>query len=243
MLDNDELIRESAAYKRDSGRRFDKALAALLALAWKHKKMGKDFAFEADENLYAAAIQICIEMSDGCAADARKRLSAILELHLDYYDDDAAWDEVEDSAIESFDMAGSHLLILLDVWIAVALVNGYTKEHTKSLIIQYLRNPLASGLLTPEQAKSLEWGRGYMKDVREQLALIGQDAIIGGARYAEWVDAMAQGAAYYIVRRRSDYHCPLCDSLANYPIPIEEPFEPRHARCVCQPEYHFDPMP
>lgn len=243
MLDNETLTREAASYKSDARKRFNKALDALLALAWKYKGMGEDFAFEDDDELYAAALQICIELSDGCAEDARKRMASILDYHLDYYDEGIAWDEVEDRAIESFDMAGSHLLTLLGVWVSVALVNGYTKEHTKSLILQYLKNPLASGILTPEQMKALEWGRGYMKDVREQLSLIGQDAIIGGARYAEWVDAMAQGATYYIVRRGSDYHCPLCDELSGYPAPIDEPFEPRHPRCVCYPEYHFEPMP
>lgn len=243
MLDNETLTREAASYKRDAERRFDAALTALLALAWKYKSLGEGFSFEADDELYAAALEVCIALSDGCAADARERLSSILDYHLDYYDENAAWDSVEDQAVESFDMAGSHLLKLLDVWVAVALVNGYTKEHTRTLVLQYLRNPLASGLLTPEQMKALDWGRGYMRDVRGQLVLIGQDAIIGGARHAEWVDAMAQGATYYIVRRGSDYNCPLCDSLANRPVPIDEPFEPRHPRCVCVPEYHFEPMP
>ena len=102
-------------------------------------------------------------------------------------------------------------------------------------------------LLCPEWKEipldTLAWGKGYARNILEQLTLIGQGLIIGGGRYAEWVDEQAKGATYYIRRRGSNYDCDVCEGLANKPIPIEVPFEYSHARCMCYPEFHYEPMP
>lgn len=249
MLNQQELTDSVAQYKKESKKHFDVALSALLALAWKYKDtLGGDFRFDADSGLYDEALKICRELSDKCAESARKRAETLINESLDYADADAAWESQGetsdgDALIARFDMAGSHLLQLLELWIAVAFTNNFTKGYTRISIIRYLNNPFASGLFGAWGKDILKWGRGYSKNIEEQLALIGQGAIISVARYAEWVDAQAKGAAYYVRRRGSSYDCDMCESIANIPIPISVPFEYLHARCMCYPEYYYDEMP
>lgn len=247
MLNRDTLIDEAASYKNDAKKRFDAALAALLALAWRYKdKIQGEFSFSANPDLYDEALRICREMSDGCAEDARKRLFEAIEDSLDYADEDVAWEYAEDldgePLMDRLDMAGSHLLDLLNLWIAVALAKGFTQHYTRIVIVRYLNNPFASGYFGAWGKGVLKWGSGYSKNIWEQLSIIGQNAIISGARYAEWVDAQAKGATYYVRRRGSNYDCPDCDALCGYPIPIDEPFDYIHSRCCCYPEYFYEPM-
>jgi len=243
MLNQDELTQSAAEYKDEARKRFDAALTALLALAWRWKgRINGEFSFESDTELYNEALRICRELSDGCAEDARRRVAALIEDSLDYADEDAAWEEQED-AIESYDMVGSHLLTLLDLWIAAAWANGYTQGYTKIAVLRYLGNPASSGVFGKVRPDLLKWGKGYDYNLINQLALIGQGIIIGAARYAEWVDAQAKGALYYVRRRGSNYDCDICERNANIPIPIEVPFEQYHPRCVCYPEYFYEEMP
>ena len=243
MLDRELLVNEVAAYKKDSKKHFDEAVAALLALAWPKRRQGFSF-LEGDDDTIEGAMDICIALSDKCADSAKKRLLATISDALEGIDGEAAWDEVfgEDEQ-ERYDMAASHLLDLLAVWIGVAVANKWTEGYTRVMISRYLANPY----LCPEwkniPRSALAWGRGYAKDVSEQIALLGQDLILGGARFAEWSDAVAMGATYYIRRRGSGYDCPECDALCGYPIPIDEPFEFLHARCMCWAEYHYEPIP
>lgn len=245
MLNQEKLVDEVANFKKDAKKRFNAALAALLALAWEYKDRldEKKFSFEANPELYNEALRICREMSDGCAEDAQKRLFAIVEDALDYADEDAAWEQVYDDALERFDMAGSHLLELLAVWIGVAMVEKWTESYTKIMISRNLANPFLCPEWNSIPLDALAWGRGYAKDISKQLTLIGQNAILGGARYAEWVDEQAKGAQYYVRHRGSNYPCEVCQELAEVPIPIDKPFEPSHGRCVCYPEYFYEPMP
>lgn len=248
MLSNDKLIQEAASFKGDAKKQFESALKALLALAWRYRnEVEGDFKWESNPELYDEALRICREMTDGCEQDAKQRLFALVQDTFDYADEDAAWDFIYDYDGENittrFDMSGSHLLSLLNVWIAAAFVNGFTKEYTRISILRYLNNPFASGLFGAWGKDVFKWGRGYSKNIADQLAVIGQNAIIGGYRYAEWVDAQSKGAMYYIRRRGSTYDCPSCDELCGYPIPIETPFEYLHSRCCCYPEYFYEPMP
>ncbi len=269
MLNNETLAQKAASFKRDSRKGFDKAVAALIALAWNYAYMGEDFRWDADPELYAEALRICLDLSDTLAEKARAIAASVMEDSLDYYDEEQSWDREADedgdeSILVRFDQAGAHLLDLLEIWIALAFVHGLGKTELRVEISRYLSNPYLSPLWKGElrveisrylsnpylsplwkgvPKDALLWGRGYMKDIPRQLALIGQDAIISATRYAEWVDAQAKGAQYYIRRRGSGYDCPECDDLCGYPIPIETPFEFLHARCMCYPEYHFEPMP
>lgn len=248
MLNNETLAQKAASFKRDSRKEFDKAVAALIALAWNYAYMGEDFRWDADPELYAESLRICRDLSDTLAEKARAIAASVMEESLDYYDEEQSWDrEADDDWNESilirFDQAGAHLLDLLEIWIALAFVHGLGETELRVEISRYLSNPYLSPLWKGVPKDALLWGRGYMKDIPRQLALIGQDAIISATRYAEWVDAQAKGAEYYIRRRGSGYDCPECDDLCGYPIPIETPFEFLHARCMCCPEYHFEPMP
>lgn len=237
MLSNETLTREAAKYKSDSTKRFDVALTALLALAWQYKHLGGDFSFTADPELYAKALAICRDMSDGCLKDAENHIKSLFEeeFEADYVDGE--------DAIERFDMAGSHLLELLNLWIALAFINGYSQAYTKISIGRWMNNPFASGLFGAWGKDVLKWGRGYDKNLINRLAVIGQNLIIDTARKREWEQEKEKGATYYIRRRGSGYDCPDCDDLCGYPIPIEVPFERLHARCCCRPEYHYDEMP
>lgn len=246
MLKQEDLVREAAEYKKDAKKRFDAALAALLALAWRYKSLGEGFAFNADRELYSEALAICRDMSDGCAEDAKARLQRVME-NLEYAYMDDAWDYAQNEyegrdMLTRFDMAGSHLLDLLTLWIALAFTKGWSENYTRISILRYLNNPFASGLFKKVDKSLLQWGRGYDKNIWEQLTLIGQNGIIGGARYGEWLDAAQQGATYYIRRRGSSYPCDMCEDAANIPIPITEPFDYLHSRCMCYPEYHFEPL-
>lgn len=248
MLNNETLAQKAASFKRDSRKEFDKAVAALIALAWNYAYMGEDFRWDADPELYAESLRICRDLSDTLAERARAIAEQVARDGLDDFDMDEAWERGADeedgeSTLVRFDQAGAHLLDLLEIWIALAFVHGLGETELRVEISRYLSNPYLSPLWKGVPKDALKWGRGYMKDIPLQLAVIGQDAIISATRYAEWVDAQAKGAEYYIRRRGSGYDCPECDDLCGYPIPIETPFEFLHARCMCCPEYHFEPMP
>ena len=243
MLNQQTLVRETAEYKRDARRLFDAHLASLLALAWPFRK-AEDFSFEVNDELMAAAYDDCIQLTDECAEQAEKRfLTTIVNLG-DAVNEQEVWDGFyEDGAQESFDMAGSHLLDLLTAWIGVAVANDWTRDYTRIMVGRYLANPYLCPQWNIVPRDLLSWGSGYAKDISEQLALIGQNLIVQASRYAEWLDESARGATYYIRRRGSTYDCALCDEEANRPIPVSEPFEWLHSRCMCYPEYHYEPLP
>lgn len=247
MLDNDNLSRKAASFKRPVSRAFDKAIRELIDLAWKYRSFGADFLWEKDPELNDEAIRICRDLSDGLAEKARLIAASIMEDSLDYYDLDASWDREDGDdfipIITRLDQQGSFLLELLEIWIALAFVNGIGKSELRVLVSRYLNNPFASPLWKGIPADALKWGRGFQRNILEQMTVIGQNSIISAARYAEWVDAMAKGAGYYIRRRGSGYDCQECDEMCGFPIPIEVPFEFLHSRCMCRPEYHFEEMP
>jgi hypothetical protein len=150
---------------------------------------------------------------------------------------------LSEDAIKRFDMAGSHLLQIVEVWVVAAFTNGYSQAYTSISIVRYLSYPAASGLFGAWGKDVFKWGSGYSKDIKAQLAVIGQNLIIDASRRQEWREESAKGATYYIRRRGSTYDCPDCDELCGYPIPIDQPFIRLHSRCVCFPEYHYDKMP
>ncbi len=241
MLSQETLIQEAAEYKKDSKGHFDEALVALLALFWPYRT--EKFALEDFPAIYADAMDICITLSDKCAESAKKRLLAAIDGQLESVSDEDVWESAfGDEQMQSFDMAGVHLIDLLSVWIGVAVVNGWTQGYTRVMISRYLANPFAcpEWKLVPRNAVS--WGRGYDRNISEQLWVIGLDIIIYGARHAEQIDETAKGATFYIRRRGSGYNCKVCDEMANIPFPIDVPFEIPHARCCCWPEYHYEPM-
>ena len=243
MLNQQTLIRETADYKRDARRIFDAHLASLLALAWPFRN-AEEFSFELNDDLMAASYEECIELTDECAENAEKHfLTAVVNLG-DTFDAEEVWNGVYDESQEaSYDMAGSHLLDLLTAWIGVAAANEWTKDYTRIMIGRYLANPYLCPQWNIVPREMLAWGVGYAKDISEQMAVIGQNLIVQASRYAEWLDESAQGATYYIRRRGSTYDCPACDELCGYPIPISEPFDFVHSRCLCFPEYHYEPIP
>ena len=236
MLNQSELIKTVAAYKKDSRRVFDSAVTALIALAWPYRS--KDFVFDESFGLIDEAYVICQNMTDECIDRARARMEELLGDSLDYYDDDAAWDYAfdEDDRVR-LDQAGSHLLELIAVWLHVATTNGWTQGYTRVVFSRYLTNPFLCPEWSGIPLNTLAWGRGYAKDISEQIAIIGQGLIVEGARHAERVDAMALGYNYYIRRRGSTFDCDTCDEMANKPIPIDIEFEIPHPRCVCYPEF------
>lgn len=244
MLDNEELARKAAAFKRDSRKEFDKAVAALIALAFEYRYMGADFLWDKDPELDAMANEICRNLSDKLAALAKDIAMRICDESLDEFDFDDAWDENGDGEdkrifpiLPLLDQQGSLLKELLEIWLALAFVYEMGQGELRVEISRNLANPLLSRLWKGLPKDVLKWGRGYPKNIAEQLAVIGQNAIVASVRNAEWQDAVAKGYNYYIRHRGSNYYCPDCDDLCGYPIPIEEPFEFLHSRCMCWPEY------
>lgn len=248
-IPNDPLIREAASFKRDASREFDRIVKALIDLVWAENAQTADFLFESDPTLDAKANALLRGFSDTLAAIAKRRAEEIIRDSLESYDFEDDWDSVdgdgkdEDTVLWRFDMQGSHLKELLEIWIAVAVLYGIGKGELRVLVSRYLNNPYASPLWSGIPMNSLRWGRGYSRNIVEQIAVIGQNAIIGAARHAEWVDERRKGANYYIRRRGSSYNCDECQDMANIPIPIDVPFEIPHSRCCCYPEYFYGDMP
>lgn len=244
-IPNESLVKQAASFKREASKEFDKIVKALIDLVWSKRKPSADFLFENDPQLDAEANELLQGFSDTLVEKAKRLAEAIIRESLegDYPD---AWEQADgedyDSILFRFDMQGSHLKDLLQIWIALAVVNNIGKSELRVLISRYLNNPFTSPLWMDIPLNALIWGRGYSKNILEQIAIIGQNAIFGAARFAEWLDEKANGATYYIRRRGSSYDCDVCDDLANKPIPIDEPFEIPHSRCCCWPEYHYEPM-
>lgn len=243
MLNNGTLEAKVAAYKKESRRDFDRAVALLIALAYKYRRFGAEFLWESDPELNDEANRICRELSDSLTERAKLTARALMEDGLDNYDFDYAWEEGNDEfalpVITRFDQQGSFLKELLEIWVALAFVHSISQGELRVMVSRYLANPYASPLWKGLPKDILSRGKGYAKDIAEQIGVIGQDAVISAARYAEWHNAMADGAQYYIRRRGSYYDCDECQEMANTPIPIEIPFEVPHARCMCYPEYHY----
>ena len=247
MLNNRLLTERTAAYKKESRRYFDRAVAELVALAFKYRRFGADFLWDSDPELDAEANRICRELSDSLARMARLTAAEIMEESLGEYDGESAWESADDEygtpVLTRFDQQGSFLKEMLEIWVALAFVHSIGQTELLVMISRYLANPYASPLWGRLPKDLLSWGRGYARNIAEQIALIGQDAIVAAARNAEWQDARADGAQYYIRRRGSDYKCEECESAADVPFPISIPFEIPHARCMCYPEYHYEPLP
>lgn len=250
-VSNERLVSEAAAFRREASREFDKAVQALLDLVWSRRAATSDFRFTDDPELDAEANAILRGLSDTLVARAKARAEAIIRDSLPEYDFGEEWEEDWDAADDEydtpilwrFDMEGSHLRDLLEIWIALAVTNAISKSELRVLISRYLSNPFASPLWAGVPKGALAWGRGYSKNILEQIAIIGQNAIVGASRRAEQREERRGGATYYIRRRGSNYDCDVCEDMANIPIPIEEPFDLPHSRCMCYPEYHYGPIP
>lgn len=243
MSDNDSLSRSAASFRRGASSDFDKAVAALIALAYRYRRMGADFLWDGDPGLYAEAMRICRDLSDSLA----ERAMSIARAIIDGYYFDESWDSGDGEGyvpvVTRFDMQGSHLLELLAIWIALAFDNGVSDGELRVSVSRYLANPFASPLWRGLPVDILKWGRGYSRNILDQIAVIGQNAIISAYRHAEMQQARANGAVYYIRRRGSNYDCPDCDDMCGYPIPIDTPFEWLHSRCMCWPEFHYEQIP
>ena len=247
-VSNDRLVAEAAAFKREAAREFDKAVKALLDLIWSKGVPSRDFRFTDDPAIDAEANAILRDLSDALVAKAKAKAEAIIRESLTDYDFGEEWTEDWEAANKEwdepllwrFDMEGSHLRDLLEIWVALAVTNAITKSELRVLISRYLSNPYASPLWKGVPKGALAWGRGYSKDIVEQMSILGQNAIVLAARRAEQRNERENGATYYVRRRGSDYDCADCNDLCGYPIPIDEPIEIPHSRCMCWPEYHND---
>lgn len=236
MINRKDIAKEAADFKGDAKKRFDEALSALIALAWANREYGNEFSYEASEAIYAEALRICREMSDNLLEDAKRRIYALVET-LDYADEEVAFEQFRDDARERMDLAGSQLITLLDMWVSEAFARGFTESYTRISVQRYMANPIASGLFGAWGKDIWKWGRGYDKNLPNRLSTIGRNLILDSVRYAEWVDAQAQGYDYYIVHRGSGFDCPVCDEGCEVEIPITIPFSKFHPNCMCWPQY------
>lgn len=244
-MDNEILIAQISAFKSDSRREFEKAVEALISLAYRYRRLGENFLWDADPSLELEANEILRGLSDSLAEKAKARALAIIRKEEWGWEDDA-WEDAnereDEPLLTRLDQQASFLRELLEIWIAIAFVEGLSQSYLNILVIRYLSNPYASPLWKGLPANLLKHGPGYQRNIIDQLALIGSDGIVNAVRLAEWMDAREKGAVYYIRRRGSFYRCDECQSLANKPIPIEVPWDFTHARCMCYPEYHYGPI-
>ena len=242
-MDNEQISEQAAAYKADARRLFEDAVAALIALAYRYQHLGVNFLWDSDPVLDRECNAILRDLSDKAKEAAKRRAAEIIE--------EAGWDEDglagfdetdEDSILWSFDMAGSHLRELLEVWVALAFAEGMTPAYLKINVLRYLANPYASPQWSRLPSGLMKWGRGYQRDLINQIALIGQGGIINAARRGEWLYALAHGARYWVWRRGSNFHCPDCEENKGRLFPMDVAFSEMHARCLCYPEYHYEPI-
>ena len=242
MINRQDLSSAVDAFRPKAKKRYDEAVSSLLDLAWKYKDVAADFSWEADEELYRQALAICVGMTDGCLDDARALIYDVINDSLDYADEQVAFETAlsENAMRDRMDFAGQHLLEILAVWVTLAFKNNYTKGYTSVLISRYQRYPFLAPVWKDSKAPIPRFGSGFSFDIAGQLARIGGDLINDAVRYAEWVDAMAEGALYYIMHRGSYFDCPECDAMCEVKIPIETPVSRPHPNCQCWPEYIFD---
>ena len=240
MLDNGSLAKKAASFKREASKEFDRAVKALIALAFKYKSMGAAFLWDANPELDAEANRICRNLSDTLAERAKAIAREVAEASLDQYDFDEAWDAEDTPIVERLDQQGSLLKELLEIWVAFAFFYGLSQGELIVEMSRFIENPFLSPMWRGLPKGTLNWGRGYPKNIREQIAVIGQNAIIAADRRAEWQDAESKGYEYYIRHRGSSFDCPECDELCGHPIPISTPFEFVHSRCMCYPVYYAE---
>ena len=203
-ISNDRLISEAAAFKREAAREFDKAVKALLDLVWAKRAPSRDFRFTDDPEIDAEANAILRGLSDTLVAMAKARAEAVIRESLTDYDFGEEWtedwesanDEGDEPLLWRFDMEGSHLRDLLEIWIGLAVLNGISKSELRVEISRYLKNPYASPLWRGVPKGALAWGRGYSKDIVDQIAVLGQNAITMAARRAEQRNEKDNGATY-----------------------------------------------
>lgn len=242
---NEQLIEQTAAFKKEARPLFEGAVAALIALGFRYPGLGANFLWDATPELDAECNKILRDLSDSLAAKAKARAISLMEAE-GWDGGEDAWAEANENVdvpiLTRFDQQGSFLRSLMEIWIALAFVNGITPSYLKILVINHLSNPYTSKFWRGLPAGLLKRGPGYQRDILDQIGLIGQDGIIGAVRLGEWMNARDEGATYYIRRRGSFYRCDECQELANKPIPIEVPFDFLHARCMCWPEYHYEPI-
>lgn len=237
MANREKITKATAKYKQEARKPFETALGALIALAFRWKSLGANFLWDSDPVLEEEANAILRGLSEA-EMELAKQSAKELVGEGDVFD--SAWDAASADVLERLDMEGSHLRELLEVWIALAFVNGMTQGYLKILIIRYLNNPYASPLWSGLPAGLLKWGRGYQKNILDQIALVGSDAILGAAALAEYTDALENGAVYYIRHRGSNYDCPDCDALCERPLPMTQIIDLTHPRCMCWNEYFFE---
>lgn len=244
-MNNEVLIAQAAAFKSDARREFEAAVAALIALAFRYNRMGANFLWDADPELNDKANEILRGMSDRLAQKAKARALSLSREEGWAWGGDA-WEDVnerqETTLLTRFDQQGSFLRELLEVWIALAFVNGLSQSFLKISVIRYLADPYASPLWKGLPSGLLKRGPGYQRNIIDQITLIGQDAIIAAVRRTEWMDAMDNGAIFWVWRRGSNFKCPDCEANKDKAFPMDIPFDTLHPRCMCYAEYHYETL-
>lgn len=238
MTDHDAVIDAMSSVKGDVKERVDKAVAAILLLAWSYRREG--FSFEDFPELNDQVNKILQSLSDGNLADAEKRAKALLEsLGLGDWDDDAlgyAEREIDgENALWRLDLHASHLKELLAGWIAVAAVQKLSMTQMRLLMNTYGGTPWLSKKWRDSGLGKMGWGSGYQRDVTGAMTVIGQDLINRSYQYAKLEKLKERGVTHYRTIRGSNYDCPLCDEMMERIWPIDSIVLPYHPRCVCIP--------
>ena len=236
MGDNAFLIEQMARVKGDVRERVEKAVSAVLLLAWAYRSDEFDWAMHPDLDKEVNAI--LRDMSDGVTEDIERRARAVLEEMELLEWEDGALDYAEGERdghdmLWRLDMHASHLKELLGLWLGVAAVCVLDRATTTTQILTFLGNPALSPYWRKAGAPVLRWGRGNIRNTIDGLTLIGQDAINGTYQFA-WVHHLESiGAVGYRTVRGSNYDCPICEEMKERVWPIDIVVLPYHPRCVC----------
>lgn len=243
MTDHDAVIDAMSSVKGDVKERVDKAVAAILLLAWSYRREG--FSFEDFPELNDQVNKILQSLSDGNLADAEKRAKALLEsLGLGDWDDESlAYAEREidgENALWRLDLHASHLKELLAGWIAVAATQKLSMTQMRLLMNTYGGMPWLSKKWRDSGLGKMGWGSGYQRDIVGAITVIGQNVINTAFLYSSVAEGILRGAVGYRTFRNSGYDCTLCDELTRHVWPIDVFVLPAHSRCVCDIELMYD---
>lgn len=229
------------------------AVAQILALAYPYADFVEgEFRFEDFPDLDEKVNAILRDLSDKGMEVLKSRIADALALLDGEYEDFA--DIVEETENEgngvlwAFDLHSSNLKKLLEGWITIGFTQKLLQGALLAKILGYMdapqdapmwRDAVRQHLIDPNE---YHFGKGYQRNIPDAMKVLAIYIITKVFMLSEQRVERGKGATFYIRHRGSTYDCPECDSLCEYPIPIEEPFEYPHPRCMCWAEYFYTPL-
>lgn len=253
MRNLDEVVRQMSECRNDVSRELKKKIDVILTLCERFRYLGYSFTFASTGDLEKDINKILVILSDAILEVFEQRAMQASESTDDRAVMYAIGNRNGMTAQQRIDKHCSRLRYILEGWIAISFVEGWTRQQALSKIMRYLTNPFG----IPEWAEALvnkkydatilaegDLNRkpGLLNSIIASIALVGE-GIVNDAYCFETIQEMADaGIERYGVRRGSNFPCEACDEVCRHTYPVTEIVVPVHPRCVCQtfPVYSED---